>query len=615
MADFGIQATKLSDPQGQGTSPVAPVQQQAATTSMMPIFSQIGDIFAKGLSDTRKEEAEQRKAAVINEYVNNEKTYSDALTTGQWSSSQTTTASRANFMKMLQSYPQYVQELTQARASVYGGTEISEAQRQVDFQNKIKEQETLDAAKVGYHFYDGMSDEAKNATLATFRTSRRVEDDFRQATQRAAEERAQRGEQRAEATFNMSLADYQAKEQASRGTREVFSANIDQIAAVANDLEMQIKKGRNPMDALQDHNMNMIRVNSAIQAIAGKNPELAAPWIKISADLNKVISERLDPRVKSGDEATMLDNRYKSLITAAKLAAVETNPQIQRAVVASELFKGDPMVGIFASVPIKEFTMGVVGNSPNVPQVVGTPNDKALFGQLKQGLTDLYSGKVENKEKATEEATKLLNKTLEQTKSLETGAYDPRVLKEAGAFYASSEFGKMAVSGRIDKETARNAQVVFMTKYDPQVRQAILNTLESTLPRTEQTGTATHVGDNIAIKMVGNNIVFENKQPLERPSSVAQMDKFGQDPYSTRSDKNAAQLNAAAKGLDQLIRMHAHLEGTTDYAKYWEDHKHELMPGVFMKGVQEGTIKNGYTFKGGDARNPANWVKADGGVK
>jgi hypothetical protein len=72
------------------------------------------------------------------------------------------------------------------------------------------------------------------------------------------------------------------------------------------------------------------------------------------------------------------------------------------------------------------------------------------------------------------------------------------------------------------------------------------------------------------------------------------------------------QLQLAEDGLNNILRMNAHMDGTTDYTKYWEDNKSKLLPGVFGEGLKVGTIKNGYQYNGGDARDPRNYTKVGG---
>lgn len=590
MADFGINATHLSDPQGSGTGAVAPVQEHVANTSDMPLFSAIGDIFARGLQQNAKDVAAKRKNAVIGEYINNENVYGDALTTGQWNASQTSMASRSNLSKFAAAYPEYHQDLMQARSLVYGGTEVGEAQKKVDAEQKQKEADIAGASAKGFQFYSGMSEQATAATLDAYKTGLRVEAQFKQDTERAAETRAQGADERAKGTYTMSVDDHVAKENAANGAREVASKNFDALTASAQDIVNKMKSGTlSPESAQALHASNVSRIQAGLLAISGKNPEMAAPWIKLFGDIDSNIKAQLDPTKKSADDLKLLQDRLQTLIVNGKLAAVEKNPKMLKAVVSSQLFPGEGMVTLANAPVVRDFMLSSGGNDPSLPpapQIVGTKDDAAAFKNVKDAVKKLNTMPADQKVKATVEATNIVNTLLDQTTKVD-GSMNPASLKEASKFYASTEFGTMALAGQINKQTASNAQRVFQVQYEPAVKSAIIQKLEVEVAPGEP------LSRTVGMKLVGGNVVFEQK-PIKMPAvsgihSFIEAGMKGNDVVAGKAD-----LKDAEAGLNQLIRMHAHLEGTTDYAKYWEDHKHELMPTIFP---DPNKLKVGQTIK------------------
>lgn len=607
MADFGVNATQLSDAKGQGTQPLAPVQEKVSQLGMSPVFEGIANIFAKGLKDNAKEAAEARKAAIVGEYVNNEKVYGDALVSGQWNSSQVSVASRANFTKMIAAHPEYVNELTSARSSVYGGTEVGEAQKKVEAEQKVKEADIQNASNMGYTFYPGMSDDAKNKTIDAYKSARRIEYQFQQDSARAAETRAQNSEARSAGQYQMTVDDHVAKENAAAGSREIAAKNFDVVSSTADDLIAQVAKGMPPEQALAAHSANINRIKAGLIAISGKNPDMAAPWVKLFDEIDVNVKERLDPKTKSADELKLLQDRYNILITNAKLAAVESNPRILKAVVASNLFQGEGMVTLANAPVVKEWLLSASGVDPTLPpppQAVGTSDDATLFNNAKTAINRLQSGKVpaDQKEKATLEASNVVNTLLKQTTNVD-GAMNPKALKEASKFFASPEFGKLALEGKIDKQTAANAQHVFQVQYEPAVRNAIISKMEDA-----------NVSQNVNVKVVGGQVMFAVKQ-----QDSGFIDAVGQaiNPLNIHSNlthgegvRGAKSLKEAEAGLNQLIRLHAHLEGTTDYANYWEAHKHQLMPSIFPdpNKLKPGQVVDGYKYTGGNYRDRSNWI-------
>lgn len=605
MADFGVNSTALSDPQGRGTEPLSPVQEQVSRVGISPVFAELGDIFAKGLKQNSKEEAERRKTAIVGEYINNEKVYGDALTTGQWNASQVSVASRANFMKMLAAYPEYAQELTQARTSVYGGSEVGEAQKRVDAEQKQVETDIASASQRGFVFYSGMSDDARNAQLEAYKAGVRVEDQWKKDRERIKAKYEDNTEGRSAGQYQMSVDTYVAKQNAAAGAREVAAKNFDAINTSFKDLEAKMAKGMPYEQAVAIHSGNINRIKAGLLAISDANPEMAAPWVKLFDDMDTNIKQMLDPKAKTADERKMLEDQYAILINKAKLAAVESNPRLAKAVVATNLFPGEGMVTLTNAPVVKEWLLDASSTDPKTPQpaqVVGTKDDAEVFNATKKAINSLQSGKVVNKEAATQEAVKLVNTLLEQTTKAD-GSLDPRALKQASSFYSSTEFGRMALEGKIDKQTAANAQHVFQVQYDPVVKDAIVSKL-----------TDAKVLDAVNVKTVGGQVVFELKR---KDVNVVDATLGALNPFNVQSNLDKGSTNYDAKslkdaeaGLNQLIRMHAHLEGTTDYAKYWEANKHILMPNIFPDPakLKPGQTVDGYKYIGGNYRDRSNWI-------
>ena len=616
MADFSVNATQLSAPQGQGSEPVAAAIERPTDTGVLPLFKEIGSIFVKGLEQNQKDEAAARKNAIIGEYINNEKVYTDALTTGQWGASQVATASRANFTKMLSSYPQYGEDLLKARNQVYVGTEQGEAEKQIEQDRKIREKDISDASSMGYTFYSGMSEQAQQANIDAYKTARRVDLQTEKDMKAAVEARAVRADTRAAGQYDMTVEDHVAKNNAVKGLTEVASQNFDAMAATANDLKTKMASGMSYEQALLIQDGNSSRINAALLSISGRNPELAAPWVSLFKSMDTNIRERLDPKNASAEKTAALEDQWKQLIITQKLAAVNSNPAILKAVVGTNLFPGEGMVTVSNIPAVKEWLLAASGVDPALPpppQAVGTQSDAQIFKSTKDALNKLQTGKMDpaRKEAATQEAVSLINTALRQTASVD-GSLNAGALKNASTFFSSPEFGKMAVEGKIDKQTAANAQQVFQVQYEPAVRSAIIQKLDAPVEYRSNRGDGVEqkkLGDTVELKVVGNNVVFEQKNPV-RGTKVLGVEFSN--PDMQKQYQNKKPLDDAAAGLNQLIRLHAHLEGTTDYAAYWEKNKAQLMPNFFPdpKKYPVGAVVNGKKYLGGNYRNPDNWEDA-----
>lgn len=609
MAEFGIAATELSAPQGAGTSPIAPVQERAVNIFPGELLNGITDVFAKGLKQNAKEEAEKQKNAILGEFIRQKSLINDGITSGQLKSHEAGARSRAVTMQFYASNPGLIKDLEEADKAMKGYTEIGQALSQEEAELKRRNDTLSAATAVGYVTWGGMGEEAENAVIDAFNAARRFEDNFKRQSMVNAEERAQNAEGRAQQTHMYSVEDRIYKEQALQGVLGVVDKNVDALyktgLALINDVNMPYE------EKVMRHQANINRVRVGLLSVAGKNPELAAPWERLINDMDAVTQKLLDPKVKSANEVELLKNEYQSLMYKSKLAIV-ADPKMRKAVVATELFKDTGLITLTNSPTLKAFldsggsvedsiaNLAQAGTGQGAKPLVGHAGEKVNLDLYQKSLRNLTSGKIppEKREQSTLEAINIGNQILSET--AEAGkANDPKVLKNLASLYASSEFGKLAKEGKLDRNTLQNAKNVFQMTYDGAVSEAVLSKLEQTLPNgdTNPDGKAT-IMDEINIRFSGSGVVFENKNKASGAELMRQ--------YDRKKD-----LDKAADGLNTLIQLHAHLEGTTDYGKYFEDNKHRLLPTVFPDPVKlkPGQIVDGYKYIGGPYRSRTNWQK------
>lgn len=599
MADFAV---NLSGPQAAGAGAVAPVQEHVVGRDF-GIVSGIVDTFAKGLAQSRKDDAEARKQAVIGEYVNNQKVYTDALTTGQWNASQSAMASRANYAKIYAAYPEYGTELANARREFIEGTELSEAQKTLDREVALREKVKGEATSQGYQFYSGMSKESEDKTLDAFASGQQMKAQVEAQYKASAEKRAIRGEVRSESDWQYKIEQQDLKETARKGLVTLADKNLGALSAALTDLMGDPSK---PFEEkMMIHAGNVNRIKQGLLTIASTNPEMAAPWQKLVDDIDATAQKMLDPKAKAEGEAATLKAQFDSLMYTAKLSTLQQNPGLVKYVVGSQLFNDPSLFTLAGSADIKGWLDGAGSGDPThkPAPMVGTPNEKPALKTLESAINNLNSGKVTDKVKASQEAVNASNEVMRQTTAIDS-SIGPQALKDLSAFYSSTAFGSLAASGKIDMGTMQNVKKVFQVAYEPAIQTAVLNRLNSNVSATEK------VIDSVNIKFSGSGVVFE---PKALPTQPTGRGFSGGTTRALEISAGRGDLKEAQQGLNTLIKMGAHLSGTTDYAKFWEENKHLLMPGYFMEGVKEGTLRNGYKFLGGDARNPKNWEQQASG--
>lgn len=605
MADFSVNSTNLSAPQGQGANVVAPVVEMQ-TDQGLGILPALGEMFVKGIAGLKKQESEDRKNTVVRSYNKEMAKINDTLSLGHkdaaWAGAQT----RAITSKYLASNSEYTTEIIEAHKGFIGGTEVGVAQKQEEAQTALRNADMSGASSAGFTFYPGMDIKSQNLTIDAYKTRLRVEDQLKKDRADAAEQRAQAAEGRASESHAVSINDHLTKKNAAEGLLSVANANFDAFNAMGSDLITKTGMSFEQKSAIVDSNVNRIKMGLA--AVSKDNPELAGPFRDLFGNMESTLKKIIDPKVKSASEAETLKNEWDSLMYKSKLLAV-SDPAVKKAVVATDLFK-DPALLSLNNTPAVVGFFAHAGLAPedqkSVPEtIIGTVNEKAALDTFQAALRKINAGGTTNTPKAQMEAVNSANEIMRQTSKTD-GSIPAAALKNLSSFYSSAEFGKLAKEGKIDMTTAQNVKKVFEVKYTPAVQVAIMNKLDTKIPQ-DISGGGEKLLDTVDIKFSGSGVRFETT-----PDSRSMFSKFaglgGEADFARGEGKRA--LDDAAKGLNQLIQMGAHLEGTTDYGKYWEANKHYILPKVFpdpakLKIGQTVKAVNGKSYKyiGGDFNN------------
>lgn len=606
MADYSVNATTLSAPQGAGAQVISPVQQKAVNTSIIdnPIISGAIDIFATGVAASAKADAKARKDAVIKGYVEETTAINSAVSSNQMAPSTAAARSRAVFSKYAAGYSEYIEDLQKAGQALKGFSEQATIQEGIEGEKKIREADVSQAQNLGYIFTPDMTKEQQDAQIRAAKASIQAQNQFDQNVKRNQEARAA-------GTYDQATADRQFKIESTKLVNEVVGTQFDSFGALGNSLATSVKNGT--MDtamATAQLTERFSKINAAIQSAASVNPELAAPYRSLFNDMNETYKKLLQPGAVSAD----LEDQLKILQTKAKLAALSDTKTLA-AVTTSNLFGNNPALDLRVSNvaidTIARLSKIVPGNTADYsPQVVGNPDvEKDALTLLKGYSGQIDDPKIKNKEGFKTDLGNNINQVLKQTGQFIDAGATPQKLAGLADFFASPEYAKIATSGLMDRQAAEAAMKTFQLRYEPAVINGVQDKLSGFLYGQSPTVTGKQsepktVADSIDIKFTGAGVVFEPKA------------KRDLDPVEFKSQQDAVRdLQTSQKAINQLIHIGAHMAGTTDYGKYWEDNKHIFMPSVYSKysNLNIGDIKNGMRYKGGDAKSQNSWEKVNGG--
>lgn len=606
MADFGVNATQLSAPQGAGANVVAPVEERTVSTSMVGALASVGDIITTGIKSALKANAEQTKEAVVGKYVNEQSDLNRALASGSISPQEASARSRALFTKYSGNYSGYIEDFGKAATALKGFSELGTAEKAVETAADLRKSAITSAQSAGYQFFPGMSTVAEDAQLRAYSIGQRSRAEFDDQAKRNAERRAQ-------GTFDQGVASQEAKQTGVRIINDIAGSQIAAVREFGVSLGEAVRSNRiTPEDAQARLLDRFSTINMALQSAAGVNPELAAPYRSIFNDVQKLSEQFIDPKVNLANLTAQVD----TLVNRQKLLAMQ-DPTAAKTVAVSQLFGNNAQVLLSATPAVAQTITKMFSTDPDsetyVPPVVGNPEvEKDAFKFLKQSMSSLTNGQYTDNVKAKDEMERSVRHVLRQTADTIGRGASAKTLQEAASFFASSEYGKWSSENKIDPQEQLAAYRAFQLTYEPAVVKGVEKKLNEAfisntglVPVRGVTGatlkptTTTLDKENFTVSFNGSGIMFGMKQQPTDPLQAR---------YASEALKS---MKTSQDAVNQLVRIGAHMEGTTNYAKFWEENKHIYLPSFFSKyqGLEIGQVVDGMRYVGGDAKSDTSWTK------
>lgn len=602
MAEFGIQATQLSAPSGAGTGPVGPATASWLDNGVAGAITGIADIFQKGLQQDAKAKAEQLKQGVVGGYVRQQAKINDAVASGQISPVEAKTRSRALFTQYAAGYSEYIEDIDKAGKALRGFSELGDAEDKVKTTEQLEKERVSAAQSAGYVITDTMSPQQKDIILSAYEAGKRADEEFRRVTARAQEARAS-------STFDQQVADRQARETSVRLITDIADKNMEASFSLGSDIAARVRNGSiTPEAGKLEWQQSMTRINAQIQAAAATNPELAAPYRTLFNELNLSVEKLMDPAT----ELKQAEDQVKLILARSKLTAL-ADPSIRDATAISQLIGNNAEIGLKASGSITAFLNGAVNNgtgdaSKAVP-VVGRSGEKDYFNLLSSGIDKLSAKSYSDEPKARQEITNHINETFRQVGQLLNTGADAKTLKNAADFFASPQFAKYAIENQLDQSAIDAAKTTFQLVYEPQVLKAVNSAMQTTFATSfmgniwsTPENTKGFSAEDLDATFTGSGVKFKFKKP-----AASEVEAQAQ-------QRVLKQLESPQKALNQLLHIRSHVEGTTDYNATWEATKHILLPSQFSKysNLNIGDVKDGYRYKGGDAKSASSWEPVNG---
>jgi len=605
MADFSAQSASLSAPSGAGSQPVVTQVNNVSDGGLFDkAVGNIANLLGEGIKTYQATEQTKLQNAILGDVASKQNVINQAVQQGTMTAQEAHVRSGAIYSEALANYPQLADKFSSLN-SVFkattgqGDTEADLASQRTQAQH-IAEANDNQAIGQGYYIAPTMS-QAQRQTIWTAAQGNL------QAQKEWENQKARIEFERSTNTYNQGQTDRDNKLFAIKTVNELAGSNFGAFNAQAQSLVDQVNTGKMTTEAAQIQ-LQQIRnqINGPLQAIAASGQIDASPYKQMFDQTYEIFNKQLDPKTRS-ENATAQVNE---IIARQKLVYLG-DPEIKSFTATSQLLGGNQNPLAFstgARLTMKALSSASqTGTKDGIPAgfvapIAGNPEVEGdALKTLKYATDQLRGGKMQDTAKGAVEVNNTVNNVLAQTGQLLNQGATPDRLKGLAEFFSSPQYAYLVQNGAIDPVAAQTAKKTFQMLYEPAVTQAVGSKLQGTLPDS-------NIPLNRAIdaQFTGAGVSFVVRKGLSPQDTVA-------------AQAVADNLRTASQGMNTLVRLGSHMNGSTDYQKEWDNSKYALLPQLFpVKPGQAIKWQDGktYTWNGsGDWADRNNWTVKDNGSK
>lgn len=578
MADFSV---NVEGPQG-SSQPIAPVQQQQKDLGLN-LFSQVGGVVAKAALDYSNNQQAVKQQELINSNTSNfaqaQLRIASAVDTGDMTSQEGRMRMRANYTRAIADNPGLVGDLAKVHKDIVStsglGKVVSEGTDQEQM-NLAAEKEATLAGWVPAHLNAEGRQEATQAHLQF----KRAQEDLKAEAARVNLQSAKINQQSSRIGLASAQVGLQSakiglmqKERSERSRAALGSIADTYNYKFSQDLdEIRIRHERGEITGqeatlLADQQYATIaQVTSRIggDADAEYLGNITAPMKMRYENTKKFLNGDIDKQV--------LENQ-NFIATAKQKQIILGNPDTAKTIAVSQLL---PNAQVTLMPALNDAVVKIMesNNNPETKPAdilpdneAGKKDTKNYFSLLQHNMSAFSAGTMVNKDGAVAELDINLSNVLRGIDAYSLTASNPAEYNQVVDFLASPEFGKYTtLKGGIPADQATSAKQVLQSNYENQVLPLLKKAWEDS-----KTGPVAQV--NIGRNQIptgGTLGTTEVIKPTFTGSGISFQVATGVNDSRTRN--KAKDLNTqVAPILNRLIRMSAHLEGTQDYKRVYND--------------------------------------------
>ncbi len=354
-----------------------------------------------------------------------------------------------------------------------------------------------------------------------------------------------------------------------------FRTDIDKIV---NDVDL------GNMDVEQATFLLDQQWNTIQSLVNAQGSEAGSEFISSITAPMRSIYDLSRKRVTGEISAQVFQNANNINVAKAKLT-ITNNPKHAQTIALSSML---PNADLLLQKEVGDIVLDQLTKNadPTAGKVADTTDPEAseetndYFKIIKQNVKKLNDGSALDMEKTEVDVMNNLSSVIRGISDYAGSVEKPEDYNNVVAFLASPEVGKLVQKqGGIPSDALEDAKAVFQSEYKDEVVQTLIREFENGIVSGEGlkgllsgTGGMVSFSDNILPVFSGAGVVFVSKKSTEGAPFTKQA---GTGNAVRARVKN---LNKkVAPVLNRLIRLDAHLNGNTDYAKVYRENYEELL--------------------------------------
>ena len=610
MADFGVRATELSGPSSAGSAPLQAVQPQSQKFNM-GFLDGVGAVVGELIKGDAKT---SRIDMAVNDYSEQLNKINQASITGQMSSSEADRKRREVWSTTQTKYGDVPaaalqQALDKQFKAASGASGIDDEMTRAKEMRKREDDLVFEGAKLGiYDVKFASNPDTREMALDMMQTY----NDNQRKLEMAGKQYERSRQMVENGQKDMKFQQDQDKLKLERAAKDFFQNNSTKYGDVVGSLTANL------VDKVRSGQMQgedaIFQIQAQVNSFRGQANAALTHDTASQSRLNQYLDSLVDNAKYQMDpkNITEFTKERNALAVAKRQAALMQQDDFTTTLSAFRGLIGDTA---FSQVAGLEVSTKLLGNFSKVA-ATGTTTvvqdgdknvQKITYGSINKAVDSIRSGAVLDATMETSDVEKHTKAIIQDMGKIREN--NPVKLTETVNFLAGPSVKYLIEQKKLSPVDMMEAGEVYKTLYRGQLMGTVSQMLST---KVEQGPMKGYAGGNVPIAQLVDFNVDDNGVVNMVPKWD---DKDFNKSYAAqvRATTELRDINKQMSAINTAIKVGAHMEGRTDYKKYFEENASLFLP-TFMpdKKFIEEQAQKGYKYLGGNRYNPRNWVKTGG---